>query len=264
MGGRFHNAILRRCNGGSLGASAVVAVESTVHAATRAYRAVDRLVCPSRFLEGKMREAGVFPERLRWVPNFVDPGSPPPATVPRDGIVFAGRLSAEKGVDVLLRALALLPDEHLDVAGDGPSRPGLETLAAELGVADRVVFLGRIDADEVRKRLERAAVAVLPARWYENQPLAILEAFAAGTPVIGTDLGGIPELIEPGVDGEIVPAENRVALAAAIRSVVQQPARAQAMGHAARAKAEREFGPGVHRDRLYAVYDEAGGARWSR
>ena len=264
LGGRFSNAVRRRCNGGSLGASAVSAFESRIHATTKAYGRVDRLVCPSRFLEGKMRRAGVYPERLRWLPNFVDVPAGSGASSPGEGLVFAGRLSHEKGVDVLLRAVAPVPEARLDIAGDGPERPALEALASELGLGDRVVFHGRVDSDEVRKRLELAAAAVLPARWYENQPLAVLEAFAAGTPVIGTELGGIPELIEPGVDGEIVPPDNGVALTAAIRSLLSEPERAFRMGRAGRAKVEREFGARLHLDRLYAVYAEAGGGAWSR
>ena len=258
LDGRFRHAIAKRCNGGSLGASAVSAFESALHRRMRSYAGVDRFVCPSRFLEAKMRAAGVYPDRLRAVPNFVDAARYSPKRGPCDGVVFAGRLSHEKGVDTLLRAIALVPDARLDVLGDGPERARLETLAADLSVGDRAVFHGRTDAAEVRKRLECAAVAVVPSRWYENQPLAVLEAFAAGTPVVGTELGGVPELIRRGVDGEVVEPDHPLALADALRRLLESPDRSFAMGRAAREQAERVFAPAVHLERLYAVYAEAG------
>ena len=118
-------------------------------------------------------------------------------------------------------------------------------------------FLGRLPAEALSSLLRGAAVSVVPSRWYENQPLAVLEAFASGLPVVGTDLGGIPELIEPGVDGTRVPANDPVALADALRPMVDDPALAFRMGASAREKAVRDFGPIRHLERVTAAYDEA-------
>ena len=253
---RFWNAALRACNG-SRAASAMAGLELGVHTLTRAYAPVGRFVCPSRFLESKMRAGRVFPERLRWLPNFVDVERWRPKGAPGSGAAFAGRLSDEKGVDVAIRAIAKIPGATLEIAGDGPARPSLESLAAELGVTDRVRFRGRLATDELGEMLRGAAVAVVPSRWYENQPLAVLEAFSCGLPVVGTALGGIPELIEPGVDGARVPPDDPDALAAAIRPFLDEPALAFTMGKAGRAKAERDHGPARHLERLFGVYDEA-------
>lgn len=255
---RFWSPVLRGCNNGSRGASAAVALELSLHTMAGAYRPVALFLCPSRFLEGKMREGRVFPERLRWIPNFVDVGRWPPKESPGTGVVFAGRLSHEKGVDVLIRAIAAMPDVTLDLAGAGPERAALERLAAEVGAADRVRFHGRLGTDELRSVLRKAAVAAVPSRWYENQPLAVLEAFACGLPVVGTELGGVPELIDPGVDGASVPANDPAALAAALRPLLADPGLAFRMGAAGRAKVERDFGPSMHLERLLGLYDEAG------
>ena len=253
---RFWNAGLRACNG-SRAASAMAGLELGLHTLAGAYRPIGRFVCPSRFLESKMRAGKVFPERLRWLPNFVDVDRWRSKVQPGDGAVFTGRLSDEKGVDVAVRAAARLEGATLDVAGDGPARASLERLAAELGVADRVRFHGRLATDELGMLLRRAAVAVVPSRWYENQPLAVLEAFASGLPVVGTDLGGIPELIEPGVDGARVPADDPAALAAALAPLLGDPELAFTMGKVARAKVERDHGPANHLEGLLRIYDEA-------
>ena len=255
---KFWNAGIKACNG-SRAASAMAGLELGLHTLTGAYRPVARFVCPSRFLESKMRAGKVFPDRLRWLPNFVDVDRWRAKDAPGTGVVFAGRLSDEKGVDVAVRAVAALPEATLDVAGDGPARPALEELAAELGVADRVRFHGRLATPELQAMLRRAAVAVVPSRWYENQPLAVLEAFASGLPVVGTELGGIPELIKPGVDGGRVPADDPSALAEALRPLLDDPELAFTMGKAGRAKAERDHGPVQHLEALLRVYDQARG-----
>ena len=254
---RFWEPIVKRCNDGLIGASAVNAVEMTLHTYGRAYAPVHLFSCPSRFLLGKMQQGRVFPDRLRHLPNFVDASEFRQKEAPGGGAVFAGRLSPEKGVDVLIEAVAGQTAVTLDVAGDGPAREGLETLAAERGAADRVRFHGRLPAGRLRDLLRRSSVAVVPSRWYENMPLAVLESFAAGLPVVGTGLGGIPELIEPGVDGEIVPPNDPAALGASLGALAADPLRAFEMGRAGRRKVERAYAPDDHMRKLTALYEEA-------
>jgi glycosyltransferase involved in cell wall biosynthesis len=258
---RFWNAPLRRCNADSLGASALSATELTLHRLAGAYGVVQRFICPSRFLERKMREGRAFPDRLRWLPNFVDVSRFAPRTEPGSSVVFAGRLSPEKGVDVLLRAVATVPDVPVEIAGDGPAADDLSALASSLGLADRVRFLGRLPSVEVDALLRRAIVAVVPSRWHENMPLSVLEAFAAGVPVIATDLGGLPELITAGEDGMIVPADDPGALASALAQVAGAPGAALVMGARARAKAMERYTAELHLERLSSLYDEAMAAR---
>lgn len=261
LGGRFHQAILKRCNGGSLGASAVNALEMTLHTYGGAYAPIHLFACPSRFLAGRMRAAGVFPNRLRWIPNFVDVHSIEPKTEAGGGIVYAGRLSHEKGVDVLIEAVSSI-GANLDVAGEGPERGALEAQARASGADVR--FHGRLPAPDLHRLLRAASVAVLPSRWQENQPLSVLEAYACGVPVVGTSLGGVPELIDAGADGEIVRPDDFEALAEALKRVSRDPVRALVMGRAAREKAEREFSPEVHSSRLEAIYEEARAAAGRR
>jgi glycosyltransferase involved in cell wall biosynthesis len=255
LGGRFHQAILRRCNNGSLAASAVNAIEMTIHTAAKLYGAVDLFLCPSRFIAGKMAEAGVFPDRLRHVPLFIDPDPVAVKDAPGGGVVYAGRLRQEKGVDALLEAVTALPME-VHIAGDGPARGQLEAQARGLGRPD-IRFHGHLPKDGLLELIRSASVLVLPSRCYENQPLAVLEAFACGVPVVGSDLGGIPELIEPGVDGELVPPDDPTALADALGRMTGDPDRAFAMGQAGRRKVLARYSPSAHLGRLDEIYAEA-------
>jgi glycosyltransferase involved in cell wall biosynthesis len=260
LGGHFSQAVRRRCKDGSLASSAAMAAELTIHTIGRVYRHVQVFVCPSRFITGRMAAAGVFPDRLRWIPHFV-PAAPDRRTDgARTAVVFAGRLSAEKGVDTLIEAIGRIEGPaHLDVAGEGPDRDRLEELARRRA-ADRVRFHGRLGATALDSLLDGAAAVAVPSRWYENQPMIVLEALGRGVPVVGTGLGGTPELVRHGTDGLLVPPDDPVALAGALSTLLADPARAQNMGRAGRERALREFSPEVHLRRLDAAYAEADAA----
>jgi glycosyltransferase involved in cell wall biosynthesis len=263
LGGHFTQAVRRRCKDGSLGSSAAMAAELAIHTATRAYRHVQLFVCPSRFITGRMAAAGVFPERLRWIPHFVEAAPEPVGhdAGPRDGfatVVFAGRLSPEKGVDTLIDAVGRLGgDVRLEVAGEGPDRSRLEALASRVA-PDRVRFAGRLDQKEMDTLVAGASTLVLPSRWYENQPMVVLEAFARAVPVVASDLGGTPELIRNGTDGFLVPPDDPAALAASLEALLSDPGRARNMGRAARERALTTFSPELHLRRLDEAYAEAG------
>jgi glycosyltransferase involved in cell wall biosynthesis len=255
--GHFHHAVVRRCKNGSVLQSALCALESTVHRVMRAYGAVTLLVCPSRFLARKVAEAGVFPERVRHLNGFVDAGRIAPRAAPGGNVLFAGRLSQEKGLDVAVEAIARLgPGVQLDVAGEGPDRPGAEALAERLAPG-RVRFFGRLPRPEVLRLVAGAGVVVVPSRCYENQPLGVLEAFACGVPVVASNHGGIAELVDPGVDGLLVPPGDPDALASAVRALLADPAAGLRLGRAGREKVARAFTPAVHLTGLHSLYQEA-------
>jgi len=252
---RFFMASLKRCHEGSFSMSTLNGVELAAHTLFRMYDPVDLFLCPSRFMLAKMTAAHVFPRRLRWVPNFVDTSAIDPKDTPGGGVVYAGRLSEEKGVETLIRAAPLV-DAHIDVVGDGPDRAALEHLAERIGAAD-VTFHGHVSRDAVHHLVRSAAVAVMPSRGYENAPMGILEAFACGVPVVGTAHGGIPELIDPGVDGDLVTPGDEIALARSLTRFTADPEGAFAQGEVARRKVEAAFSPDEHLERLDGAYREA-------
>ena len=235
-----------------------MAVDLTVHTLLRSYRHVDAFICPSRFLAGQMERGHVYPDRMHVIRHFIDLDGVEPKQAPGGNAVIAGRISAEKGIDVAIRAIAHLPEPaHLDVAGDGPARAELEALAAAQAPG-RVTFHGRLAKDQLFDLLRASSVALVPSTWYENQPMAVLEGMAAGLPVIGTDLGGLPELIDEGVDGYLVPPSDEKALAGAIGRVIEDSSRAFKMGQNGRRKIESDFSPSVHLDRISGLYRRLG------
>jgi len=264
LDGGFRQAVRRRCKGGSLPASVLCATESWLHRRTGAYGPVARFVCPSRFLAGRMERAGVFPDRLRVVRHFVDTELLVPKTEAGGDVVFAGRLSAEKGVDTLIAAVARLgPGTTLQVAGEGPDGDRLRALADDL-VPGRVVFHGRLEKAATAALLRAAGAVAVPSRWYENQPMIVLEAMALGVPVVASDIGGLPELVQPFVTGLLVAPGDDAALAAALGRLLDDPDWALTLGRAARAEVARSHNPAGHLERLDAVYGEAGAALEAR
>jgi glycosyltransferase involved in cell wall biosynthesis len=261
LDGDFRNALYKRCNKGSTVASAVVAAESRIHRTFKTYGKVTRFVCPSEFMMSKMVEADVFPDRMCVIPNFAPVESIEPAGRPGGPLAFVGRLASEKGVDTLIRAAAI-GGFSVQIAGDGPERAALEDLATRLGASVR--FVGHLSPGAVHELLRGSTASVLPARWYENQPISVIESFAAGIPVIATDIGGLPELVRPGETGTLVPVDDPGALAAAAQQYLSDPDMAATVGRRARALAEAEFTAEAHLGRIEALYEDLGAGALAR
>ena len=181
-----------------------------------------------------------------------------PSGPPR--ILFVGRLVARKGVDRLLEALATIADREwrLEIVGFGPERDPLERRAAELGLSDRVEFLGRVSSDDLVAAYRRAACFVLPATLDERADteglgVVLLEAMSYGVPVVATRRGGIVDIVEDGRTGVLVEDEP-AALARAIAAILDDPGRGRALGIAGRASVRERFGWDSIVDRLDAVY----------
>lgn len=151
-------------------------------------------------------------------------------------VACAARLTPEKGVDVLLRAFATVhghqPKARLVIAGDGPERNHLESLAVTLGLGAAVRFLGHLSRTEMEKALETAWVQVVPSRWSEPYGIVALEAMMRGTAVIASGEGGLAEIVQPGQTGLLVPPGDHIALGETLLTLVNDRKLAERMGRA--------------------------------
>lgn len=214
--GRYRHCIENRCVKGSRAKSALAAMEASFNRAHKSNQRIDKVIAPSRFMRSKLIEGGWPEDKVIFLQNFADDAILKRASnvgtdlTDRENpyLLFFGRLSVEKGVDTLLRAFdAALPnlpqDMRLVVVGDGPDAGEFKTLVSSLGCASRIEFAGYQTGGALQSYVERASLAISSSRWRENMPYSIVEAFAAGTPVIGTNIGGIPELVDEGKTGFI-------------------------------------------------------------
>ena len=212
--GKYRHCIENRCVKGSRAKSALAALEASFNRAHRSNERIDRVIAPSSFMRSKLIEGGWPEGKVVALQNFADDAILARASgvagdvTDRESpyLLFFGRLSAEKGVDVLLRAFdaaapSLPRDMRLIVVGDGPDAAEFRELAASLDSAPRIEFAGYQTGDALQTYVERASLAIASSRCRENMPYSIVEAFAAGTPVVGTHIGGIPELVADGVTG---------------------------------------------------------------
>lgn len=252
LDGHFRHAVTRRCKSGSLGQSAVLALETSVHRRLGAYADIDVLICPSEFLLGKLVEAGFDRHRLRHVPNFTGVG-PASGSVPRgDHVLSVGRLAVEKGIDTLIEACGQDPPRRLRIVGDGPEREALVELASRVA-PETTEFVGQLDRAGVLDELDRARVVAFPARGYENLPVAILEAMARGAPVIVTDIGGSPELVDGVRSGLCVPPEDPRAIRQAIDRFDDADL-ALALGSAGQEKIATTYALDAHLEQVEGLY----------
>jgi glycosyltransferase involved in cell wall biosynthesis len=252
IGGNFFNTAIRRCKNGSIVDSSLLGFETAVHRWTGAYNYVSAILCPSAFIEEKFRAANIHTGKLRHVPLFVDVQELRARQFKH--FLFAGRLSGEKGVDTLVSAAQLHPDIPVVIAGDGPERSRLETLAS--AAPSSIAFVGHRDREQINALLDDACALVLPARYYENQPLSILEAYARGVAVIGTQLGGIPELVTNEVDGLLIPPNSDHDLAQAMKRLAGDAELAAKFGQNALARVHRDHDAQTHLERVHTVYNE--------
>jgi glycosyltransferase involved in cell wall biosynthesis len=189
--------IVYRCYRGSLPGSAALAASLTLHKAIGSFDQVSQFLPVSRFVFDKHVQAGLASDKMFIKPNFCWPQSRRAGA--GEYFLYVGRLSREKDVRTLLEAWRSIR-APLILAGDGPDRHALQAVAPA-----EVVFRGKVDPNEVTQLLTGARALIVPSRWYEGAPRSVIEAYAAGVPVIATRFGALPEIVEHGVSGLLVP-----------------------------------------------------------
>jgi glycosyltransferase involved in cell wall biosynthesis len=235
------------------------------------FRWIDRAVY-SRFSKVVAVSHIVTEALLKWLPSL----SAQVVTIPNGVVVpqrakiwrrdcqqvrllFAGRLEPAKGVDLLLEALSSLlsSDFKLLIAGDGSQRHALEQLTVSYGLSEKVEFLGvRHDLSDVMCSVD---CFVAPSRW-EGLPMVILEAMALGLPVIASDVGGIPEVVEHELSGYLVPSGDLCHLRRQLQEVIEQPQVLESLGREARAKILAEYSIPVIAQRFASLYESIAGS----
>lgn len=254
-GRKFYNAFRYRCVKGSRAKSAICTIEMYLHRWLGLYdRNIDLFIIPSRFLMGKLLEhKRLPPERMVHIPNALNLDAFTP-TYSNDGYcLFVGRLAHYKGIMTLLRAMALTPSVKLKVVGEGEARAEAEEFKRSNSL-DNVTFEGFMTGEALREIVRKSSFVIVPSECYENCPMTVLEAFATGKPVIGSRLGGIPEIIDDGVNGLLFEPGNADDLAEKISYLSSQTDLLEQMGRSARARVESHYSPQTHYQQLIEVY----------
>ncbi|MCH5187304.1 MAG: glycosyltransferase [Oscillospiraceae bacterium] len=211
LGGHFFNCTRGRCIHGSAAKSAVGTMEATFWRINGVYKHIDAMICCSEFLKTKLDTDPLFAKKTVAMHNFVDRVEFK-ATEKKDYVLYFGRFSTEKGIGTLIRVCKELAEVQFIFAGTGP-------LENEINNIPNIKNVGFLSGDALEKLIREARFSVYPSEWYENCPFSVMESQMYGTPVLGADIGGIPELIEVGKTGELFESGNADELKAKLRKL---------------------------------------------
>lgn len=251
-GKKFYYCVLKKCHKQSLVSSLIYTIESYYNNLLKKYDWIRYFICPSKFILKKHEEAGMPEEKLIHIPNFINLENFKPNYNHEEYILFAGRLSKEKGMLTLLKAAKEI-NVLVRIVGDGPLRDQLYNYVKENRI-NNVDFEGYKSGEEFKDLFRNALFLVFPSEWYENAPMTILEAFAYGKPVIGSNIGGIPEMIIENETGLLFNPGNYQELREKINFLLSHPSLIVQMGKNAREKVEKEYNAEIHYERLMGVY----------
>ena len=252
---KFYWSVIKKCKKDSLGASAVAMIETIVHRIMRISDLVDVFVTPSEFLRNKLIEYGFDSERIVCINNFIDLDTDLEKTNGGDYYLYVGRLTREKGVKTLIDAAVMAGAGRLRIVGDGELKDELMSYVEEKrGDAD-IEFCGPMSHDDVIDLIKNCRFVVLPSEWYENFPYAVIESFACGKAVIGSRIGGIPELVMDNDTGLTFEPGNPDDLSAKIRYLSDNPRESLRMGENARSFVRRKLNAEGHYLKISGIYN---------
>lgn len=254
--GKYYWCFLKKCTKNSYGKSLINTIEMYLHhKIMHIYDLIDIFIPSSKFLKEKAKEMG-FDKEMIYLANFVDMDDFQPLyDFNNRTICYFGRLSEEKGLFTLLDAVKKV-NARLKIIGIGPIQESLK-LKIRSSNLDNVQFVGYKTGKELKEEIRNSAAVVLPSEWYENNPKAVLEAFALGKPVIGARIGGIPELVKDGETGLTFESGNYNDLRNKIEYLLGNPGLAAEMGRNARKFVEENFSAQKHYDKLMEIYQRA-------
>lgn len=244
LGGNYTHCLRTKCVKNSRMKSLLGMLDAYFWHYSKAYSYIDTIICCSRFLKSKLDTQERFRHKTVAIHNFVDAVAPRQAE--KEGYVLEfGHLSRDKGTETLLEAAKRLPDVKFVFAGYGESE-------AKIAQTENAEFVGFKTGEELELLIRKAAVSVYPSQWYENCPFSVIESQMYGTPVIGSRMGGIPELIGEGKTGELFEAGNAAQLEEKLRKLLFTPGLAEAYSKNC-TKAQFET-PDSYYEKLLAVY----------
>ena len=252
-GQHFIRALLKQCNRGVFARTVLNVTESYVSRFLGCVDKFDHFISVSHFHRKKMIQYGIPENKISTVHNFADVSDIPVNFSGGDYVLYFGRVVRSKGVLTLIKAAIPLRQVPLYIVGEGEAMSEVQQIVEENG-CEHIHLLGFRQGDELRELILNSMCTVLPSEWYENCPMSVLESFACGKPVIGTDIGGIPELVENEVDGFLVPPREHEQLRARLLWMYEHKTEVIEMGKAAREKMETEFNADIHYEKIMNVY----------
>ena len=245
--------ILHKCYRNScIGSLAVFRMQNTARRIGMLDNHVQKFIALTSFAKKKFIEGGIDKDQISIKPNSIPIPQFISSPSNRDGLLYVGRLSEEKGLDTLIKAAQMTPNLSLKIIGDGPLRNSLERSASK-----NVKFLGFLDKHDIQHHMLSSRALVMPSRWYEGFPITLLEAFGCELPVIASKIGSLEELVEDGVTGFHFPPNNFLSLAKIFKMIDQNPEKLAKLGVQAKENAISLYDQKSNIISLENIYNEA-------
>ena len=256
--GNTLHAVRWKCYRKSYILSGLYAITIGLHRHWGTFQMIDCFIALTEFTAQKLLEKGIATrDKISVLGNFLPDPLPIPGSFERREpyVVYLGRLSSEKGAEILIEAIAGLPHLGLRVLGDGPQAKALQALVLQRRL-HHVEFLGHVVREEKWNLLRRAMATAVPSVWYENFPFTVLESLAVGTPVVASNLGSLPYIVEDGKTGLLFRPGDKDDLQEKLAYLVTRTKEALAMGRYGRWMTERLCSADVHHDTLKSIYNQ--------
>lgn len=254
--GNILHCIKNKCNDKNLFKSCVSASEFLFRKIHKLYDKIDIFICPSQAIFDLALNAGIKKEKLRLIYNFIDDSilNIEAENTNEDYFLFVGRLVTVKGLNYLLQAMKELPDIKLKIVGTGPEENNLKTLAKQLNLCN-VEFLGYKEGKELAENYKNCIATIIPSTYLEAFGLTVIESFAYGKPVIGSNIGGISETIQNDINGKLFEVGNVTELTIAIRDMYDNQSKTEALGEKAKEDVKK-YASNLYYSGLERVYKE--------
>jgi len=233
-------------------------VESYVSRSFGSVSRIDHFIAVSDFLRSKVIELGIPPEKISTVHNFIDLTHIMSSHRKGEYFLYFGRLERLKGLFTLLEAVRPLKESTLLIVGDGEMRPDIEAYLEKHDL-HHIKLLGFKKGKELSDLVSNSICTIIPSEWHEPCPLTIFESFAHGRPVIGSSIGGLPELVSNNIDGFLLQPKDIESLREGMIWMSAHRDRAVEMGGAGRKKVEKYYSAEIHYEKVMKVYRKVTG-----
>jgi len=250
--GREIWCVIHNCEGSLLKSLGYAARNTWARLTRRILDGVDVFIVQSEFQRQVFAARGISADRIEVVPGMAPDVAGSPEMSTGEGVAFVGRISPEKGIETLVEAARIVPDIPFAVAGDDAGLPGIRQAAPA-----NVRWHGFLRGEQLTDLYRSSRIVVVPSRWYEGFPNVIVQAMMMGRPVICSNIGGLPEIVDAGDTGLLFETDNVSDLARKIRYLYERPALCRTMGAAGRVKALREYSAQACHQRLMAAFEKA-------
>ena len=255
-GHRYFNALRTKCQKSSYLVGLNIAVESYLYNLLGTYEnTIDLFISPSNFVMKKVIEFGIDKEKVVCIPHFVRCDQYVPNYTDSNYILYFGRLEKHKGVKTLIEAIEGVREVRLYIVGEGTFRSELESYTKKNSMKN-VFFFGYVPENELITLIRNCLFTVVPSEWYEPFGFTVLESFALGKPVIGADIGAIPDLVKDGYTGALFRPGYAKDLAEKINYLLGDKNLIPEMGKNARETVEKEYNADLHYERLMEAYKD--------